>query len=220
MLTPLVSTTARRATMLHKFRVAVWDVNHIFPELERTVQRLNVAQGEFGFEVVDMSVPLGAWQYVEEGGLQLNANVAARGLNNKRQEFGVDFLICIIDKPITYQAGDGATRFNYTCWWPHRNQENIIIFGAAYEDKPTQGSGADHMIANAIVQGLTGILADRGTHKRKADGGKRCPLYHNGELDMRLAVGTQRFDATCERELKKQIPDHLPALKALLAAFD
>jgi hypothetical protein len=166
-----------------------------------------------------MSVPLGAWQYVEEEGLQLNANVAARGLNNKRQEFGVDFLFCIIDKPITYQEG-GVTRFNYTCWWPHRDQENIIIFGAAYEDKPTQGSAADHMIVNAIVQGLTGILADRRTHKRKAEGGKHCPLYHNGELDMRLAVGSQSFDAICERELKKQIPEHLPALKSLLAAFD
>jgi hypothetical protein len=76
------------------------------------------------------------------------------------------------------------------------------------------------MIVNAIVQGLTGILADRGTHKRKAEGGKHCPLYHNGELDMRLAVGSQSFDAICVRELKKQIPEHLPALKSLLAAFD
>lgn len=219
LLTPLVSITARRATMLHKFRVAVWDVNHVFPELERTVQHLNVAQGEFGFEVVDMSVPLGAWQRVKGGGLQLNANLAVRGLNNKRQEFGVDFLLCIIDKPIMYQA-NGVTHTNYMSWWSDPGQENIIIFGAMYKDKPTQGPAADHMIANAIVQGLTGILADRGTHKRKAGGGKRCPLYYNGELDMRLAIGSQRFDAICERELKKQIPEHLPALKALLAAFD
>ncbi|MET4071179.1 hypothetical protein ABID58_005990 [Bradyrhizobium sp. S3.2.6] len=219
LLTPLVSTTARRATMLHKFRVAVWDVNHVFPELERTVQRLNVAQGEFGFEVVDMSVPLGAWQRVEGEGLQLNANLAASGLNNKRQEFGVDFLFCIIDKPIMYQEG-GDTHTGYMCWWSDPGQENIIIFGTVYEDKPTQGPAADHMIANAIVQGLTGILADRGTHKRKAGGGKHCPLYYNGELDMRLDVGSQHFDAICERELRKQIPEHLPALKSLLAAFD
>lgn len=219
LLTPLVSITARRATMLHKFRVAVWDVNHVFPELERTVQHLNVAQGEFGFEVVDMSVPLGAWQRVKGGGLQLNANLAVRGLNNKRQEFGVDFLFCIVDKPIMYQQG-GDMHTGYMCWWSDPGQENIIIFGAVYEDKPTQGPAADHMIANAIVQGLTGILADRGTHKRKAGGGKHCPLYYNGELDMRVDVGSQRFDAICERELKKQIPEHLPALKALLAAFD
>ena len=219
LLTPLVSSSARSATIQHEFRVAVWDVNHVFPELERTVQRMNSVQSQFGFEVVNISIALGAWQQPKGHRLQLNANVAARGLNNKRQELGVDFLFCIIDKPLMYQE-DGKTYIGYTCWWSDRGQENIIIFGALYEDKPTQGPEADHLIANAIVQGLTGILADTGTHKRKAKGAKHCPLYYNGELDMQLDVGSQRFDDICERELKKIIPEHLPALKSLLAAFD
>jgi hypothetical protein len=106
---------------------------------------------------------------------------------------------------------------NYNCWWSDPDQENIIIFAAAYKNQPTQGSAADHLIANAVVQGLTGILADTGTHER---GSKHCPLYWNDELDMSLDIGSQRFDKTCEKKLKKKIPKDLPALKALLAAFD
>jgi hypothetical protein len=216
MRTPLVAPSVRRATDLHEFRVAVWDVNHIFPDLENTLRRMNRAQGRFGFEFVDASVPLGAWQHIKGRGLQLNANIAARGLNNKRQELGVDFLFCIIDKPITYKE-DGKVYMNYTCWWSDPGQENIIIFAAAYENQPTHGSGADHLVANAVVQGLTGILADTGTHAR---GSKHCPLYWNDELDLSLDIGSQRFDKTCEGKLKKKIPNDLPALKALLSAFD
>ena len=214
--TPLVASSARSATDQHKFRVAVWDVNHIFPDLENTVRRMNGAQPRFGFEVVDISIPLGAWQHPKGHRLQLHANVAARGLNNKRQELGVDFLFCIIDKPIMYEE-DGKPEYDYNCWWSDAGQENIIIFAAAYENQPSQGSGADHLIANAVVQGLTGILADTGTHAR---GSKHCPLYWNDELDMSLDVGSQRFDKACEKSLKKKIPEALPALKALLAAFD
>jgi len=220
LLTPLVSSSARSATIRHEFRVAVWDVNSVFPELELTIQKLNSVQSKFGFEVVDISIPIGAWQQPKGESLQLNANIAARGLNNKRQELGVDFLFCIIDKPLMYRE-DGKTHTGYTCWWSDRGQENIIFFGATYKDKPTHGPGADHMIANAIVQGLTGILANTGTHKRTTPkGAKHCPLYYNGELDMRLDVGSQRFDEKCEHGLKKTIPDYLPALKSLLAAFD
>lgn len=216
MRTPLVASSARSATDQHELRVAVWDVNHIFPDLENTVRQMNAAQSRFGFEVVDISIPLGAWQRPKGQKLQLNANIAARGLNNKRQELGVDFLFCIIDKRIMYEE-DGTVFMNYNCWWSDPNQENIIIFAAAYEKQPTQGTAADHLIANAVVQGLTGILADTGTHAR---GSKHCPLYWNDELDMSLDIGSQRFDKTCEKKLKKKIPKDLPALKALLAAFD
>jgi hypothetical protein len=159
---------------------------------------------------------LGAWQQVKGHRLQLNANIAARGLNNKRQELGVDFLFCIVDKPITYQQ-NGKVFMDYNCWWSDPGQENIIIFAAAYENQPTHGPGADHLVGNAVVQGLTGILADTGSHARKA---KHCPLYWNDELDMSLDIGAQRFDKVCEKMLSKKIPKDLPALKALLSVFD
>jgi hypothetical protein len=177
---------------------------------------MNEAQNRFGFEVVDISIPLGAWQHIKGEGLQLNANIAARGLNNKRQELGVDFLFCIIDKLITYEEDD-TVYTGYNCWWSGAGQENIIIFAAAYENQPTQGSGADHLVGNAMVQGLAGILADTGTHER---GSKHCPLYWNGQRDMGLDIGSQRFDKTCEKGLKKKIPKDLPALKVLLSVFD
>ena len=147
-------------------------------------------------------------------GLQLHANVAAGGLKNKRQELGVDFIFCITDKLIMYEDGD-EIHWNYYCWWPRRGKENIIIFSADY-NLPTHGPGANHAIANAVVQGLTGILADTGTHAR---GPKTCPLYGNEELDMKLVTGRQAFDTKCEKLLKKLIPNDLPALNALLAAF-
>jgi hypothetical protein len=78
-LTPLVSANARLATEQHAMRVAVWDINHIFPELESTVWRMNRVQGRFGFEVVDISAPI-SWQRRRKHGLQLHANIAARGL--------------------------------------------------------------------------------------------------------------------------------------------
>jgi hypothetical protein len=217
LLTPLVSSSARSATDLHELRIAVWDVNHIFPDLENAVRRMNGAQGRFGFEVVDLSIPLGAWQHPKGHRLQLNADVAARGLNNKRQELGVDFLFCIVDKPIMYARADGKFDMDYNCWWSEPEQENIIFFAAAYENLPTQGPEADHLVGNAVVQGLTGILAGTGTHARKA---KHCPLYWNDELDMSLDTGSQRFDKICEAGLKKKIPKDLPALKALLSVFD
>ena len=37
---------------------------------------MNEAQNRFGFEVVDISIPLGAWQHIKGEGLQLNANIA------------------------------------------------------------------------------------------------------------------------------------------------
>jgi len=215
MRTPLVASSARSATDLHEFRVAVWDVNHIFPDLQNTIRRMNEAQSRFGFEVVDISIPLGAWQHVKGNGLQLNANIAARGLNNKRQELGVDFLFCIVGKLITYEE-DGEINTGYNCWWSDAGKENIIIFAAAYENQPTHGLEADHLVGNAVVQGLTGILADTGTHPR---GSKHCPLYWNNERDMSLDIAPQHFDKNCERKLKKKIPKDLPALKALLGAF-
>jgi hypothetical protein len=214
--TPLVAASARRATAGHERRVAVWDMNNMFPDLEATVQQMNAAQTRFGFEVVDISVPMGSWQRYKDEGLQLHANIAAGGLKNKRQELSVDFIFCITDKPIMYEDGE-QLYWNYYCWWSDRGKENIVIFSADYAGLPTHGLGANRAIANALVQGLTGILADTGTHAR---GPKTCPLYWNEELDLTLVVGTQAFDAKCEKLLKKKIPNDLPALKALLTAFN
>jgi len=214
--TPLVPASARRATAAHTMRVAVWDMNHMLPDLETTVRQMNAVQERFGFEVVDISVPMGSWQDYKGKGLQLHANVAADGLKNKRQELGVDFIFCITDKPIMFKNGN-ELHWNYYCWWSHRGEENIVIFSVAFPDLPTRGPAADRAIANGVVQGLTGILADTGTHGR---GPKTCPLYLNNERNLKLVISRQTFDDKCEKSLRKEIPADLPALEALLAAFD
>jgi hypothetical protein len=111
----------------------------------------------------------------------------------------------------------GKPEEDYECWWSEPNEENIILYSASDQRLPTHGVGADHAIVNAVVQGLTGILADTGTHKR---GPKNCPLYWNPELDLELTINRQEFDSKCDLILKRKIPNDLPALKALLGAFD
>ena len=53
--------TSRRATTGRPMRVAVWDIDDVFPSLDRTLERMNAAQSVFGFELVDMSTPLDVW---------------------------------------------------------------------------------------------------------------------------------------------------------------
>jgi hypothetical protein len=215
---PLISSSARRSTAMHQSLVAVWDMNYIFPHLQAALARMNLAQSRFGFEVVDISAPIGSWQRQKGGTLQLQANVTAERLRTRLQELGVEFLICITDRMIAYKDEDGTEHWNYSTWWPVRaDQENIIIFSAAFEDLPKSGLEADRAIANAAVLGLAGILAKKLTHAR---GPKTCPFYWNKERSLALITGRQEFDRVCRRKLRRTIPRDLPALDALLKAFE
>src|SRR5262249_57606886 len=42
-------------------RIAVWDVDSVFPALAATVRQMNDAQAVFGFEPIAISVPLDVW---------------------------------------------------------------------------------------------------------------------------------------------------------------
>src|SRR6185295_7009675 len=52
-----VRASARRATRGHARRIAVWDMDNVFPALESMLATMNAAQAEFGFELADFSVP-------------------------------------------------------------------------------------------------------------------------------------------------------------------
>ena len=73
--TPVPTTTiqrsSRRATTGRPVRVAVWDIDDVFPSLDRTLERMNAAQKVYGFELVDMSVPLDVWDLESEKGTAL-----------------------------------------------------------------------------------------------------------------------------------------------------
>jgi len=214
--TSLISSRMRRATAKHTGRVAVWDINHTFPNLESTLHAINAAQTQFGFEIVDITAPIGTWQRQNQSSIQLHANVAAQRLRYKTQELGVDFLFCITDHLIMYEE-DGLIHSNYYNWWPIPGEGNIVIFSSAIPDMPTSGRAADRAIANAIVEGLTGILANLLTHTW---GPKSCPLYRNPELSLAIQTGKQQFDPICLKKLKKKIPNDLPALEKILRTFD
>lgn len=211
----MVPQSARRATSKHKKRVAIWDVNKKFPQIKSTLATLNAAQGMFGFEAVDLSAPMGTLQESEEGTTQLRADVAAGRLKNKLTELGTDFLFCITQYPLMYEE-DGVLYWNYYNWWPGPEEPKIIIFSVAFDEMPFAGAGADRAIANGIVQGMVGILADKGTHER---GPKDCPLYHNEERDLDLVTNHQHFDKRCAAELKRKLKGYFAPLTAILDAF-
>src|SRR6185503_6071934 len=61
--TTAVSASTRRSTLAHVSRIAVWDMDNVFPGLGQTLNAMNQAQNEFGFELADLSVPLGVWEF-------------------------------------------------------------------------------------------------------------------------------------------------------------
>src|SRR5207248_401166 len=58
---PAVRVSGRRNVAQHEVRIAVWDTHSQFPELGSVLERINSAQSVFGFEIVDLSVPMDAW---------------------------------------------------------------------------------------------------------------------------------------------------------------
>src|SRR6185436_17685226 len=49
-----VRSASRRAASARLVRVAVWDIDDVFPGLNATLERMNGAQDVYGFELVDM----------------------------------------------------------------------------------------------------------------------------------------------------------------------
>ena len=83
---PRCAPTSRRATTGRPVRVAVWDIDDVFPSLDRTLERMNAAQAVFGFELVDMSMPLDVWDLDErasDGTPYLRAEQLAQRLESK-----------------------------------------------------------------------------------------------------------------------------------------
>ena len=56
-----VRPTSRRAVKDHTLQIAVWDIDEVFPEIDRTLQTMNGAQTVYGFEEARLSLPLDVW---------------------------------------------------------------------------------------------------------------------------------------------------------------
>ena len=56
-----VRGSTRRALRDRPVRVAVWDIDNVFPSLGHTLERMNRVQPTFGFQLAALSVPIDAW---------------------------------------------------------------------------------------------------------------------------------------------------------------
>jgi hypothetical protein len=212
---PTRSATVALERKPHERRVAVLDIDSVFPDLASTLARMDAAQSAFGFTLESFSAPLDAWDTSEksvDGTPYLHAEKLAQRLAHMPAELGVDVLACIT----RHWMRDNDT-LNIYGWWPDDGKPPVMLFSCAgLEDLPVEGPATDRAIANLMVSGLTGILAKVDTH---AKGEQDCPLWTNEERSVEAITGRQRFDRTCRAKLTRAIPDELPALDTLLNLF-
>jgi hypothetical protein len=206
-----VRPDSRRATAAHSVRIAVWDMDNIFPALDRTLAQMNGAQKEFGFELVQLSVPLDVWELQKGKPMFLRAEHLADRLRGMPVELNVDILACIT----RHRMRDDEWEDVYG-WWPS-NQEPRILIGsvAGFNQLAPEGRETDRVIVNAMVSGLAGFYGDLDGHPK---GSKECPLYFNLERNFEHLIARQRFDKDCRRKLKG-LGAKLDALDALLNVF-
>jgi hypothetical protein len=216
-LVPATSTraTSRRATTGRPVRVAVWDIDDVFPSVDRTLQRMNAAQNVFGFELVDMSIPIDVWDLetrARDGTPYLKAEQLAHRLEAKTVELRANVLACV-----TRHWMRDEHRLNLFGWWPGNRKPPVVIFSCAgLDDLEAEGPDTDRVIANVTVTALAGFYGETGSHVK---GAQDCPLFHNPRRKFKHLVAAQKFDPACRAKLKRKLPKELPALEALLKAF-
>ena len=209
---PRASRRAARAAD-NRTKVAVWDVDEVFPGLQRTLDVMNHAQDVFAFELARLSAPLDVWYVDPDEGLDfLWADKLANRLKDKAAELGVDVLACVT----SHWMCDDDTLYLYG-WWPANQTPRVMTFSTAGFDEITpEGPVTDRAIANAMVSGLAGFFGGMDAHGR---GRKDCPLAYNRERSLKYVTGPLKFDPGCRRKLVKPLGAKLPALEKLLKVF-
>ncbi len=191
--------------------IAMWDVDNVFPGLEKTLEAMNRAQEVFQFTTARVSAPLDVWD-LDKSGSHLWAERVAERLNNKVVQIGADLLFCMT----RHWIRDGEW-LGVTGWWADSQESQVILFSAAgFDNLPPEGALTDRAIVNSLVACVAGYYANMGTH---SGGAKDCPMWTNEERDFQGLVGLQRFDVGCRRRLKPKLGKKLPALEALLKVF-
>jgi hypothetical protein len=211
--TTSVRASARRSTSAHDVRIALWDMDNVFPSLGKTIEAMNRVQRVFGFELADLSVPLGVWdlEQEEEGKAYLWAEHLADRLQRMPMELGVHVLACV-----TRHWMRDDNWLNLYGWWPGGQKPPIVIFSVAgFKELAPEGSETDRAVANTLVSVLAGYYGDVDSHTRAKD----CPLWFNESREFKYLVGQQKFDAKCREILKPKLKTKLDALEALLKTF-
>jgi hypothetical protein len=212
---PAVRSSDRRSVAGHKERVAVWDTHSQFPALRTTLDKMNTAQNFYGFEIVDLSVPVDAW-HIYEGKRYLDADKFAERLAPQISQLNVRYISAIVDEWMVCDLPTGEPIYNIYGWWPSKDMPPVLIFSIKGLGLPPTGPAVDRAIGNVTVSALAGYLLDEGSHKQ---GPEDCPNYYNPRRKFEVVTGAQRFCAPCSRKLRRQYPEELKALNAILRVF-
>jgi CHAT domain len=213
---PAVGVSSRRGTEQHTLQVAVWDTHSQFPGLRSTLDRLNAAQTFYGFEIVDLSLPMDAW-YFTEGKRYLDAGRFADRLAPQIPQLGVEYLSVIVNEPIAVDTAAAKPKLDYYGWWPGPDKPPVLIFSTTDLGLAPKGLATDRAIANVAVTGIAGYLM---AGDSDAKGPRNCPIYLNPDRKLEILTGRQRFCKRCRAKLAGSHPRELKALNALLSAFD
>jgi hypothetical protein len=201
----------RRRQRSDRQRLAVWDIDNVFPALKDTLRRMTEAQSVFEFEVVELSAPLDIWDLGTkgpDGAPYLIPDKLAERMACATAELGVDLLACITRHWMTG---------NLYGWWPTERKPPVVVVSfAGFEKLLVEGAQTDRALANMAVSALAGFSAQIEAHVK---GPKECPMWHNPRRLLSHIVGPQRFDAACRSKLKKKHARELEAFDALLKAF-
>jgi hypothetical protein len=209
--TTAVSATSRRSTRGHASRIGVWDMDNVFPKLGQTLTAMNQAQSEFGFEIVDLSVPLGVWDLESmKGRPYLWAERLAHRLERMPMELGVEVLACVTRHWM--RDDEWLNLYN----WGVDGTPIVIFSIAGFDELPVEGPETNRAIANNMVTALGGLY---GKVKEHYKGAKDCPLWFDPERKFETLVGQQKFDANCRKKLKSKLGKKFDALEALLKEF-
>ena len=212
---PAVQASGRRSVAQHTVRIAVWDTNSQFPELRQVLERMNGSQDYYGFEIVDLSVPMDAW-YMKGNKRYLDADRFADRLSPQISQLGVHYVSAIINEWMACDIGTKNEDYEIYGWWPAVNKPPVLIFSTKGLELAPKGPATERAIANVAVSGLAGYLLDLDSHQR---GPEDCPNFYNPDRKLSVLTGQQKFCKPCLEKLRKY-PQELKALSALLRVFD
>jgi hypothetical protein len=206
---------APAAARARSHRIGIWDVDNVFPGLDATLARMQSAQPAFGFERCDLSAPVDAWDLDHAGDddrPSLWAEKLAHRLARMPMELGLDLLVGITRHPMRDDEW-----LNLHGWWPDRDAAPIVLLSfAGFDALPSEGARTERALARLLVTAMAGYFAGVATH----DAGPRdCPMSRAGNLDPRHLGRAAQFDPSCRAALRARLPQHWPALEALVAAF-
>ena len=214
---PAVAARAasRRQARGGRRRLAVWDIDNVFPALKDTLRHMTEAQSAFEFELVSLSAPLGIWdvdQKSPDGTPYLWAERLSERVAGATVDLGVHLLACIT----RHWMRDDET-LNLYGWWPTEHKPPVVVLSCAgFDGLLAEGAQTDRALANLAVCALAGFVGGIGAHVR---GPKDCPMWHNPNRLLTHITGPQRFDTACRAKLKKHHARELEAFDALLKAF-